>query len=65
MDVVLHFAVHGTEWSASRPVSFTAGKRTRDRRLGGSQDSLDDVEMRKILSLPEPELIRKTCKSIP
>jgi hypothetical protein len=46
--------------SASRPGRFTPGERPPrypvDSRLGGPTAGLDDVEMRKFLTLPELEL---------
>jgi hypothetical protein len=53
-------ALVGGEWSASRPFRFTPGERAPGTRsIGGWVDpraGLDDVEKRKFLTLPGPEL---------
>jgi hypothetical protein len=62
IHVFLASALFGGEWSTSRPGHFTPGEITPppryplDRRLGGSQPGLDDVEKRKFLTLPRFEL---------
>jgi hypothetical protein len=60
VDVQIHIfltsALAGGEWSTSCPGRFTPGERTPDTHwLGGWVDpraSLNDVEKRKLLTLP-------------
>jgi hypothetical protein len=58
--VFLTSALVGGEWSASRPGRFTLGERAPDTHwIGGWVDpraGLDNVEKRKYLTLPGPEL---------
>jgi hypothetical protein len=63
MDVLIHIfltlVLVGGDWSASRPDRFTPGKSCRypfDRKLGGPNAGLDDVEKRKFFILPGLEL---------
>jgi hypothetical protein len=60
IHVFLNSALILGEWSASCPGGFILGKRAPGTRcIGdwlGPKTDLDDVEMRKILPLPGPEL---------
>jgi hypothetical protein len=64
VDIYIHIfltsALVGTEWSASRPRSFTSGERAPGTHwIGGWVDprvGLDDVEKRKFFTLPGLEL---------
>jgi hypothetical protein len=64
VDVYIHIfltsALAGVEWSASRPSRFTLGERAPGTHLiGGWVDPRvrpDDMEKRKILTLPGLEL---------
>jgi hypothetical protein len=64
VDVLIHVfltsALAGGEWSASRPYRFTSGERAPHTHwIGGSvvpRAGLDDVEKRKLFTLPELEL---------
>jgi hypothetical protein len=65
IHIFLTSALAGDEWSASRPGRFTPrGKGPRyqlDRWMGGPQNSEDDVEKRKFLTLPGLELRPLNC----
>jgi hypothetical protein len=69
MDVYIHIfltsALVGAQWSASRPGRFTTGERTPGTHwIGGWVDSragLDDMEKRKLLTLPGLEIRPLGC----
>jgi hypothetical protein len=64
LDVQIHIfltsAIVGGKWSASRPGIFTPGERTPGThwigRWVGPRADLDDVDRRKLLTLPRLEL---------
>jgi hypothetical protein len=60
IHIFLTLALDGGEWSASRPSRFTPGERAPGSyRIGGcvsQRAGLDDVEKRKLLTLPGLEL---------
>jgi hypothetical protein len=64
VDVLIHIfltsAISGGEWSASRPCRFTPEEKSPGTQwIGvwmGPRAGLDDVEKRKFLTLPGPEL---------
>jgi hypothetical protein len=64
VDVFLTSALVGGEWSVTRPGRFTLGERAPGMHwIGGwvgPRAGLDDVEKRKFLTLPGPEL-RPLC----
>jgi hypothetical protein len=65
IHIFLTSAVAGCEWSISSPGRFTPGERAPGTHwIGGSvdpRDGLDDVEMRKFLTIPGLEL-RTFCR---
>jgi hypothetical protein len=69
VDVQIHIflksALVGGEWSASRPGSFTPGKEHWRGGWMGPSDSMDNVETKRLLTLPglEPRPLSRPARS--